>query len=159
MVDVTESLAITINGLNQSTSFLMEASEDIPQSSLSFSHPLTFSRPAQSFLRILTASPNSKGRREEQTEKEKREKTGRKINNESQSSASLRPRKERFWIKRSEMFQNKNKNKTVTLSFRTPSRKWIGVAQPGKRCQNWRETARSSGWSCWPALAVSQFMS
>ena len=72
MVDVIESLATTINGLNQSTSFLLRASEDIPQSSLSFSHPLTLSRPAPSLLRILTASPNSKGRREEQTEKEKK---------------------------------------------------------------------------------------
>ena len=103
----------------------------------------------------LPAQTAKEGERSRQRRK-KREKTGRKINNESQSSASLRRWKERFWIKKSEMFQNRNK--TVTLSFRIPSGKLIGVAQPGKRCQNWRETARSSGWSCWPTLAVNQFM-
>lgn len=39
MVDVTQTLAIIINGLNQFNSFLVRASEDIPQFSLSFSHP------------------------------------------------------------------------------------------------------------------------
>ena len=44
-------------------------------------------------------------------------------------------------MKKTEMFQNKNK--TATLSVRTPSCKLIGIAQPGKKCQNQRETGTS----------------
>lgn len=38
----------------------------------------------------------------------------------------------------------KKENKTVTLIFRTPSRKLIGLMQPGERRQNQRERAMST---------------
>ena len=44
-------------------------------------------------------------------------------------------------MKKTEMFQNENK--TATLSIRTPSCKLTGIAQPGKKCQNQRETGSS----------------
>ena len=44
-------------------------------------------------------------------------------------------------MKKTEMFQNKNK--TATLSVRTPSCKLIGIEQPGKKSQNQRETGTS----------------
>lgn len=72
------------------------------------------------------------------------------------STTKTRPWKKRVWIRKCEML--KKENKSVTVSFRTASRKLIGLKPPGKRCRNQKERAMSASDSLQPTLAVNHFM-